>query len=94
MNCTGCRHIDRRNSECMELVPQVLCAQCKRLYLIEAIRCPRCHIASTTVVSVLEVTDGELTASKYCPLTKAERARLIEKQNAPKVVPMVQKGLF
>jgi hypothetical protein len=94
VNCTGCQHIDRRNGECLELVPQVLCAQCQRLFLIGDIRCPRCHVASTTVVSVLDRHDGDLVASKYCPLTDGERKRLKAKQNAPKVVPVTQKELF
>ena len=94
VNCTQCQHIDRRNGECRELMPQVLCGQCRELFMIRDIRCPRCHIASTTVVAALDRDDEDFIVSKFCPLTRAERGQLRDKQAAALVPVVRQKELF
>jgi hypothetical protein len=91
MHCTKCKHIDRRNGECLELVPYVWCHTCRRRYLINQIRCPRCQLGSQTLVATLERDDVDFIAGSHCPLTDVERAALVKAQNAPL---MGQRELF
>jgi hypothetical protein len=94
VNCTGCQHIDRRFGECLELVPYVLCQQCNRVFLINQVRCSRCDLGSTTVVSGLKRNDVDFIRSERCPLTARELDDLEAKQ-AKALVPVVtQKELF
>jgi hypothetical protein len=94
VNCTGCQHIDRRFGECLELVPHVLCGQCEKLFLINQVCCPRCHIGSTTVVSELERDEADFIRSERCPLTARELDDLKAKQAKVSQPVLTQKEMF
>lgn len=93
MICTGCQHLDRRNGECQQLNWQVVCGQCGDVYPIALIRCGKCSLRSTDIAGTLSKNeDGEFVADEFCPLTEAQRASLVAKQDAPE--PMRQGELF
>jgi formate dehydrogenase maturation protein FdhE len=94
VNCTGCQHIDRRFGECLELVPYVLCEQCNRVFLINQVRCSRCDLGSTTVVSGLEQNDEDFIMSERCPLTDDELEQLTQHQAKAAKPILTQKEMF
>jgi len=83
MHCTKCKNLDRRHGECLPLVPYVWCQRCRERYLMNQIRCPKCQLASTDEVAILEQDATDYVASKHCPLTDRERDALVRAQNAP-----------
>ena len=93
MICNGCKHLDRRHGECMELRHRVICGQCLSTYPITDIRCPNCHIVSHVEAGRLMQRHDDYLQSAYCPLSRDEQKKLKAKQETPETA-VRQRGLF
>jgi hypothetical protein len=83
MKCTRCRHLDARHGECIKLRGKVICGVCLKVYRLEDIRCPRCHLRSTNEAWKLGRTGGQYDSAAFCPLSKEQRDSLREIQGTP-----------